>query len=724
MLLAKSAGPDGVPETLADHTLAVVYMAQELCERLPLSAETRTALRRKLELAAALHDIGKAAPGFQRVLRGEQPDWHGWRHEVLSAGFASALKHTVSEEIIFAVLFHHKEIPGDFAKGTLYFRNGQPDAWLRMLHEWRECEQLAQEFWSQLCADIRHLEYIDAAEVSQVNLSRAWLDDSPTNGQCKSISPERRYEASRLRGLLICADHLASARQQLPPMVSAREFRMKYDPRPFQEKAGATRGHAILRAPTGSGKTEAALLWAAANQIENARLFYVLPYTAAINAMHSRLQDSFPCKREAVGVLHGKASHHLFAQMLQDYPFDRHRAQSEALARTRLAREMYHPVRVCTPHQLLRYTLHGRGWEQMLAEFPGACVILDEIHSYRPDLAGLTLGTARLLANRFGARILVSSATLPQFLQMIIQELFSSVVIEPDSAALRDRELVERKRHSVRITDGNILSAIDDISSDALAGRSALVVCNHVRTAQVVHQSLATKLLSDDVVLFHGRFNMEDRRRIEQKLTTSPLPKILVATQVVEVSLDMDFDSGYFEPAAIDALIQRMGRVNRRGDRAPAPVVIFSQSVGKYPVYEGALTEKTLEVLASVSNPLAEHDVVAACNRVYGSGYTADQRREFEERLSHPYFAEFDKRLLAGRSEQWVEQVIEETEGRADVLPRSLLSRHRVLSDKGLWLEADALLVNIRTAAYQSRIDWTHDPPLVNAAYDSREGLQ
>jgi len=358
-LLAKSAGSDGKPEYLLDHTMAVVRMARDLCDRLPLPLEARIELRGQLELAAALHDVGKAAPGFQRVLLGEQHDWHGWRHEALSAGFASALKCAVPEEVTFAVLFHHKEIPGDTPRGMFFFSD-QPEGWPRMLREWRESETLAREFWSQVCREIGRAECMDVNEVAHVNLGRGWLSDSPTSpgGQVNSIALEKRYDASRLRGLLISADHLASAHQELPAMVETGEFRMKYTPRPFQCKAGCTVGHAIMRAPTGSGKTEAAMLWAAANQVENGRLFYVLPFTAAINAMHTRLCDSFPTKRESVGVLHGRASHHLYSQMLLDYPNDPHRAQAEAKARARLAHEMYHPVRVCTPHQVLRHALH------------------------------------------------------------------------------------------------------------------------------------------------------------------------------------------------------------------------------------------------------------------------------------------------------------------------------------------------------------------------------
>jgi CRISPR-associated endonuclease/helicase Cas3 len=409
--------------------------------------------------------------------------------------------------------------------------------------------------------------------------------------------------------------------------------------------------------------------------------------------------------------------------MLEDYPHERHRAQAEAKARARLAHEMYHPIRVCTPHQVLRHALHGRGWEQMLTEFQGACVVFDEVHSYQPDLAGLTLGAARLLANRFGARVLFASATFPQFLQELVQALIPCAIIEPDIHTRRDREVVERKRHTLRIMDGNVQGAIYGICADALAGRSVLVVCNHVRTAQEVYRFLVTQLPPDDVVLFHSRFNMEDRRRIEGGLATPPLPKVLVATQVVEVSLDIDFDCGYLEPAPIDAMIQRMGRVNRRGDRDPAPVLVFRECVGEYPIYEEALTLRTLAELANLGNPIGEQDLVAACDRVYAGGYTSEQKRDFEERLNHPYFVEFDRYLLAGRSEQWVDKVIDDPDGRAEVLPRCLLPRYEQFRNEQMWLDADSLLVNVRTGSYRGRIDWGHDPPIVGADY-TKEGLQ
>lgn len=65
------------------------------------------------------------------------------------------------------------------------------------------------------------------------------------------------------------------------------------NPYGFQLQAAKAKGNLILRAPTGSGKTEAALLWAQQNQQYNGRLFYALPTTASINAMYLRLQKLF-----------------------------------------------------------------------------------------------------------------------------------------------------------------------------------------------------------------------------------------------------------------------------------------------------------------------------------------------------------------------------------------------------------------------------------------------
>ena len=70
--------------------------------------------------------------------------------------------------------------------------------------------------------------------------------------------------------------------------------------------------------------------------------------------------------------------------------------------------------------------------------------------------------------------------------------------------------------------------------------------------------------------------------------------KYFVSTQVVEVSLDLDFEQGFTEPAPIDAIVQRLGRINRYGSRGPAQIWIFSKQSHSYKIYDQDLTNKSL----------------------------------------------------------------------------------------------------------------------------------
>ena len=719
-LLAKSADDKGVAETLFDHSVRVIETTRQLCDRLPFSVEGRVLLRSKLELAAALHDTGKGASGFQGWLRGERPNWNGWRHEVLSAAFASRFPE-IGDEVIFAVLTHHRQIPGLHEHGTLrWFDTFGFEGWPGMCTEFNENRAEIDRFWDQIRDFIGYAALkTDSTRALAVRLGPEWLNSTR---QLREIAFDRRKEASLIRGLLVSGDHLASGHSELPPMVRLAEFSVGINPRPFQLAASQTIGHAILCAPTGSGKTEAAFLWAAANQAENGRLFYVLPYTAAINAMHGRLQRLLTGASGSVGLLHSRAAHHLYASLQRDYPTEPLAAQKEASARAKLAREMYHPVRVCTPQQLLRHTLRGKGWEQMLTEIPGACMIFDEVHSYDPELAGLTLGTARLFAS-MGAKAMFASATLPRFLKAEIERLFPVAPIAPDPTKERDREIMDRKRHVVEIRPGTLLEAIPEILGEANSGHSVLVVCNHVRSAQRMYCALREGLGETNILLFHGRFHMQDRREKERLLAEkTSLPRVLVATQVVEVSLDISYNRGYFEPAPIDALAQRMGRVNRNGD-TPVRIVIAEEPINSHPLYSGDLTLDTLRRLAALRHPLSERDITTICDDVYANGYIGQQREAFEERLGHPFFVNFEQTLIAGRHEQWTESVIDKTDGSAEVLPRCLRREYDLLIKEKRWLDADALLVTAPVRRYWQLVNRKTDPWEIDLPYNKELGL-
>jgi CRISPR-associated endonuclease/helicase Cas3 len=361
---------------------------------------------------------------------------------------------------------------------------------------------------------------------------------------------------------------------------------------------------------------------------------------------------------------------------------------------------MYHPIRVCTPHQILRFALCGRGWETGLSEFPRACFVFDEIHAFEPLLAGLTLATVRLLKSEpFNARILFASATIPRFLENIIKNeigIDDANVIAPDPKNELDRIVCGKVRHRIEIRSGALLNNLDAIADEIeTSNESALIVCNHVATSQQVWKYLREERKFQDVMLLHARFNGEDRNRIEQCITSKNKPKILVSTQAVEVSLDIDYDRGYIEPAPADALGQRLGRINRKGSHPiPAPVIVFDEPSAGH-LYDETLTTRTVQILCEV-DCLTESQLTGLVDEVYSDGYPPAAMENFKRGIENEQIRDFVSEIVAGTHCQWTEQVIDKSDGQVEVLPDSLLDEYTMRRKERRYVEAGQLLVPIR----------------------------
>ena len=121
--------------------------------------------------------------------------------------------------------------------------------------------------------------------------------------------------------------------------------------------------------------------------------------------------------------------------------------QATATTLGSLVREMYFPIRVCTPHQILRYSLQGKGWESMLSEFPNSVFVFDEIHAYNAKVTGLTMATVKYLISK-KATCMFLTATLPKFIRkLILHEIPEINFIQPSYRNNSDRHILEQKRH-------------------------------------------------------------------------------------------------------------------------------------------------------------------------------------------------------------------------------------------------------------------------------------
>ncbi|MBK9336383.1 MAG: CRISPR-associated helicase Cas3' [Lewinellaceae bacterium] len=712
--LAKSNGL-----LLHEHTEHVVRGAENLLSRLSFPPEEKADWLRIIRECAVLHDIGKAHRDFQTNLRANS-NVVAIRHEVVSLWICVAFLEGLSEEHLFAIATHHKGVMYDRAenlRGRL--SEGLPGD-LADEHIPRDLLLLGQmpaflKIWNEHFKTAFPIKNSISESLSEVLIPPVMLQLLDKSRQ-KRMAPEpaRRLRLAQARALLIASDHIGSGlrHEDLPDwkLLSPKDFKPKqHEFRAFQRKLLDVRGDVLLYAPTGSGKTEAALCWVTSNQRENARLFYLLPYTASINAMTRRLEKIFGPER--VTALHSKTLDFFYERLENEADNfegktarERHAKNADQARSMRSSsKELFYPVKIATPHQVLKHALMGKGWEMGLFDFREACVVIDEFHAYDALLTGLLLATVKWLKSpQFNAHIFFMSATIPCFLQdLIVNEVFGgdrSKLYAPDESEPSDRAVLDQKRHQLFCQSGKSVSdAVKDIEDLLEEKKSVLVIVNNVKTCQHLFGQIR---FSGFKMMLHGGFHRLDRNEIEEAITNEELakrPQLLIATQAVEVSLDIDYDVAFIENAPIDALIQRFGRVNRAGNKQVAPVFLFENIMGSVEkIYDREVMDKTWQVLKTLDRQhLSEADLVAACNQVYENGYNETQQADFDKGFHNSTINGFFENLIAGHWQGWVEEVIESDNMKVEVLCQNLLSDYLEFKAEGDFIRASQLLVSV-----------------------------
>ena len=299
-----------------------------------------------------------------------------------------------------------------------------------------------------------------------------------------------------------------------------------------------------------------------------------------------------------------------------------------------------------TPFQLLKAFFGLRGFEMQFAEMAGGLFIFDEIHAYDPHTTALILTMVEKLRQDYGSQFCIMTATMPKFLK----KMFISAIGEVAEVEMSSEKRDQFTRHRVHLFDGGIIDTIPEIVERLETGQRILVVCNTVKQAQTVFEQLQPIAINPQ--LLHSRFILRDREEIERKLIDADL---LVGTQAVEVSLDIDFDVLFTEPAPIDALIQRFGRVNRRREKGICDVCICREGGenDKY-IYSTERVKLTLDTFADI-DVLYESKVQNLIDTVYGEGYDAKEQKTFD-----------DARAIFSQHLRNIVPFIEDTSGREE----------------------------------------------------------
>lgn len=384
----------------------------------------------------------------------------------------------------------------------------------------------------------------------------------------------------------------------------------------------------LIEAPMGEGKTEAGM-YAAVQMMHRWQKdgFYIaLPTSATSNQMVLRMREWFSANNMAdqVRLLHAMAW--LVDESMRDYSSNSEESDEIRRWLAPLRRGLLGQYSVGTIDQAMLAVSTAKYSVLRLLGLSNKVLVFDEIHSYDVYMEEF-ICTLLAWCKALQIPVVMLSATLPPELKKkllkcySVRELSSSypLITAISDAGIKEIPVKETvKKGTVDIELLPILNSTDEIAEKAAAlvekGGCLCVLVNTVSMAQEVFSALESRF-DGELLLFHGQFPAEQRTDIErlciQKFGKDknhrPKRAILVATQVVEQSLDVDFDTMLTAIAPIDLVIQRMGRVFRHAStprpehlRNPKLWIMVPQKdeLGKNAlVYQEVLLRQSIHVL-------------------------------------------------------------------------------------------------------------------------------
>jgi len=722
-LLAKSE-----PQTtLQQHIEDCLQIEEQLKDCFPnLPVDESEEFWELLRMSICFHDIGKCHKDFQKLLYKRPNAWDHRRHELFSIPFIlhSNIPNEVKNLVAYAVAGHHKDLDELYSIVLREYGN------LRCSESTQEDENhfvsdcsflLRNKAWKVLVSHgltKQNEERIPISEVIQ-NLMRA---NTPVGSPFYLLR-------LLLVGFLKQCDHMASAGITRLNRLGIDNFAFlhTYNLYHHQEEASRSLGHRFLTAPTGAGKTETSLLWLE-NQIQRygqGRVFYILPYTASINAMYERLSEQMG--KSCVGMFHGKLAQYF------DSKFDDWSNDTEIKAIKESYKTLITPLKVVTPFQLLKNIFGLKHFEKGLSEWGGGYFIFDEIHAYDSRTLAQIVVLLEICTKWLNGKVFIMTATMPTHMLNLLKNALN----DSKTIVAEERLYDSFDRHKVVLEDGLLIDSIYQIQHDINIGKKVLVVCNTVEQAQKVY----TLLKCDTKLLLHSSFNATDRSTKEQRLQKEDV-QLLVGTQAIEVSLDIDFDTIHTEPAPIDALIQRFGRVNRKRKKGLCLCHIYRMrnEKDKY-IYENEIVSHTIQVLERINNSiLYEKEIQQMIDEVYPH-FSEQQQREYEITYIGLKIGIENRLQPLHYDEKSEEDFYQQFEG-IKVLPISLLDDYKSLMERKQFIRAEGLLVSVRESRfcfmfkngdiYKQKICYTNPEDkivyrqvlVINRKYDTEKGLQ
>ena len=584
-------------------------------------------VRRCIRFAVWFHDIGKASDQWQLYIRKSEDAQRKHRITHALPSFYMGVRSLGIRRFeksprfaaLLAMLAHHVQMlhNGSFPEESNRRIVDMPVAYLNAhFQHFHECEpnfsisspQTPQINLGEACKIVEKVKYAvykerDLSFKALYSLILNILTASDTYAS-KNISEGGSPENPC--GFNVIEDTLGKISNEFPLYDNTPLKMLSYlpegkPPNDMQRKIVASDSdRLILNAGCGEGKTAASLLFAQRLLKEDRveRIILTLPTKFTANNLYRDLvsPEGYDIPEKLVGIIHGDSKEFL-AQLTDE---EEARGEMEKTNANFIAQEFENnfyakPVTISTVDHLLMSLYHGYKYaDRAFFNVVSSLVIFDEVHYYEGRTTAAIAEAMRCLTTLKVPHLLMT-ATIPTAVRQRFDTLNrrhpypflqAPAVISGTSEPKTPFEILKLQQTPID-TDNTVSSALLDLVRENASKRQIIFV-NQVNRAKNVYLALKEQGISENLICYHSGFISKDRVQKEKIIRSlfkaSSTRKgdeikileeynfnnsdtcILVSTQVSELSLDISADVMYSEIAPIDSIIQRGGRLNRKGE--------------------------------------------------------------------------------------------------------------------------------------------------------------
>jgi len=595
--LAKSDRTTGTTRTLVGHSLDVAVAALRLLEKPTIRSRLSAAAGMQLDethvarlaVLSGLHDCGKAVVGFQRRITGES---HGTSH--LAEALAALMTEPKVQEALRIPLISEWFSDPSAALFCSICHHGGPVSR-------QDIENALADVPWQVATSPTY----DPITELQV-LIHALFSRFPAAFGSAPVIPWTVSLDHLMAGVVMLADWLGSScpvpgddwrPEEIDGLLETLPWTNWHSGKspssilpgpPIGAQAAITEVPVsdrlvIVEAPTGTGKTETALMRALqlveAGEVDG--LYFALPSRAAATEIHGRISNLVRRHSPAIGGRVVRA----VPGLLDVDNWQNTQTASWAIASPK--RTLTAPIAVGTIDQAMLAALRTRHAWMRHAALSRNLLVIDEVHASDPYMLEIVRSLVRRQLD-VGGHALLMSATLGEVLRAELEQrrrLRLDDALASPYPAVSSGSGVRGITSPATASNLSVLSyrqAVAQASETVQSGGCSLIIRSTVDSARATYGEFVSAGLP--ALLHHSRYADEDRQHLDAKLlgiigkSGSRMPMAIVATQTAEQSLDIDADLLVSDPAPADVLLQRRGRLGRHRPHQTFPFIVIEPS--------------------------------------------------------------------------------------------------------------------------------------------------